>query len=131
MPLTTSVLYDDGVALLALEGELDLAVSGLLDAAVAHLLEDGLRLVVVDLSELGFCDSSGLGALLRTSRRVRGAGGTCLVAGARGAVDRLLTITSMEQVLTLVAEVQPALLALRRAAADADSDAEGSRPEST
>ena len=113
MPLTTSVLYDDGVALLALEGELDLAVSGLLDAAVHRLLDDGLRLVVLDIGGLSFCDSSGLGALLRSSRTVQTCGGTCLVAGARGAVLRLLELTSVEQVISLVADVQPALVQLR------------------
>lgn len=122
MPLTTSVLYDEGVALLALEGELDLAVSGLLDAAVQRLLEDRQRLVVIDLGGLTFCDSSGLGALLRSSRTLRTAGGTCLVAGARGPVARLLELTSMEQVIRVVADVQPALSELRRAATDSQSD---------
>lgn len=122
MPLTTSVLYDEGVALLALEGELDLAVSGMLDAAVRGMLDEGLRLVVLDLGGLTFCDSSGLGAVLRTSRTVRAAGGTCLVAGARGPVARLLELTSMEQVVTLVSDVQPALAELRRAVTESQPD---------
>lgn len=126
MTLTTSALYDDGVALLVLDGELDLSVSAQLEAAGATVLADGLRLVVLDLSGLDFCDSSGLGALLRVSRAVTTSGGTCLVAGARGPVARLLTLTSMEQVLTLVNEVQAALLALRRAAADAPGQPESS-----
>lgn len=113
MTLTTSVLYDDGIALLALAGELDLAVADRLDAAVTGLLDDGLRLVLVDLGALTFCDSTGLGALLRTSRRVREAGGTCVVAGARHAVQRLLVLTSMRLALHLEPDVQPALLALR------------------
>lgn len=122
MPLTTSVLYDEGVALLALEGELDLAVSGLLDAAVQRLLEDRQRLVVLDIGGLSFCDSSGLGALLRSSRTLREAGGACLVAGARGPVARLLEITSMEQAMSVVADVQSALAELRRAVTDSPSD---------
>ena len=119
MPLTTSVLYDDGIALLALDGELDLAVSGLLDDAVARVLDDGLRLLLVDLNALEFCDSSGLGALLRASRVVRSAGGTCVVAGARGAVQRLLALTSMQRAMRLEPEVQPALRSLRQASSDA------------
>ena len=119
MTLTSSVLHDDGVALLALAGELDLGVTALVDDAVTGVLDDGLLLLVVDLGHLSFCDSSGLGALLRTSRRVREAGGTCVVAGARGAVERLLVLTSMARVLTLSTEVAPALLELRRVAEDA------------
>jgi anti-sigma B factor antagonist len=122
VPLTTSVLYDDGVALLALDGDLDLSVSSRVDEAVAALLADRMRLVVVDLAGVSFCDSTGLAALLRASRAIRAARGTCLVAGARGAVHRLLTLTSMERALTLVVDVQPALLALRRAASEQPAD---------
>lgn len=119
MPLTTSVLYDDGIALVSLGGELDLAVAPLLDAAVSHVLDDGLRRVLLDLDALRFCDSSGLGALLRTSRRVREAGGTCVVAAARGPVARLLDLTSIEQALQLSPNVQPALVRLRSPEASA------------
>ncbi len=118
MTLTTSVLHDDGIAIVALAGELDLAVTGQLDAVVGGVLADGLQLVLLDLDRLAFCDSTGLGALLRTSRRVREAGGTCVVAGAQDAVARLLVLTQMRRALHLDPEVQPALLALR-ASADA------------
>ena len=121
MPLTASVLHDDALALLSLEGELDLAVVGQVDDAVAEVLADGRTLLVVDLVELRFCDSSGLGALLRATRAVRAAGGTCLVAGARGPVQRLLELTSMGRVLDLSSEVGTALAELR----DADEDATG------
>ena len=53
---------------------------------------------------------------------MRAAGGTYPVAGARGQVDRLLALTSMEQVITLVTDVQPALSQLRRAVTDSPSD---------
>jgi anti-anti-sigma factor len=119
--LTSSVLYDDGVALIALAGELDLSVVGQLDCAVHETLEAGLRLLVVDLSGLSFCDSSGLGGLLRASRMVRVTGGTLLVAGAQDAVQRLLQLTSMERALTIVPDVSAALVALRRAASDTAS----------
>lgn len=121
MPLTSSVLYDDGVALVTLGGELDLWVVDQLDSAVQQAVADGVLLVVLDLSGLTFCDSSGLGGLLRASRLVREADGTLLVAGARDAVQRLLQLTSMERVLTIVPDVSAALVALRRAASDAAS----------
>jgi anti-sigma B factor antagonist len=123
MPLTTSVLYDDDVALISLAGELDLTVAPLVDAAVTHVLDDGLRRVLLDLDALRFCDSSGLGALLRAARRVREAGGTCVVAAARGPVSRLLDLTGMEQALRVSPEVQPALQRLRQASAQRSSEA--------
>lgn len=121
MPLTSSVLYDEGVALVALGGELDLSVVDQLDSAVQQAVGDGLRLVVLDLSALSFCDSSGLGGLLRAARVLREADGTLLVAGAHDAVQRLLQLTSMERALTIVPDVSAALVALRKAASDAGS----------
>lgn len=121
MPLTTSVLYDDAVTLLALGGDLDLAVGPELDAVLDEVLADGRLLLLVDLSGLRFCDSSGLGALLRAHRVVTGAGGSLVVAGAHGAVQRLLVLTSMAQVLRIEPQVRPALVRLRRSASDSPS----------
>ncbi len=118
--LTISVLHDDGIAILSLVGELDLGGTAEVDAAVRRVLDDGLRLLLVDLDALVFCDSTGLGALLRASRSVKEVGGTCIVAGARGPVARLFSLTSMEVALDLAPDVQPALLALR-ASSDAAS----------
>ncbi len=121
MPLTTSVLYDDAVTLVALDGELDLSVGPQLDAVVDGVLADGRRLLLVDLGALRFCDSSGLGALLRANRVVSEAGGSLVVAGASGAVQRLLVLTSMSKLLRIETDVQPALVRLRRSASETPS----------
>lgn len=114
MSMTSSVLHDDGIAILSLVGELDLGVTREVDAAVRRVLDDGLRLVLIDLDALEFCDSTGLGSLLRASRTIQEAGGSCIVAGARGGVERLFSLTAMELALDLAADVQAALLALRQ-----------------
>ena len=124
MPLTTSVLHDDGLALLALAGELDLAVVSRVDEAVAQVLADGLQLLVVDLGHLTFCDSSGLGALVRCQRAVRDAGGTVLFAGVTGPVAVLLRLTSMQVVLELRPDVSAALAELRHLAGAANGGAQ-------
>lgn len=114
MPLTVSVLHDDGVALMALAGELDLATCPRVAAVVDSVLADGLDCVLVDLDALTFCDSTGLGALLSASRVVTAAGGSFVLAGARGPVHKLLVLTHIEAALVLEAEVQPALQRLRQ-----------------
>lgn len=119
MTLTASVLHDDGLALLALAGELDAATTGLVQQAVDGVLADGLSLVVVDLTGLQFCDSTGLGTLVRTHRRLAEAGGRCVVAGAHGPVQRLLRLMSMHRVLTLADDVGQALETLREDVLDA------------
>ena len=114
--MTASVLHDEGLALLALRGKLDVAVTSLVQSAVDGVLADGLLLLVVDLTGLAFCDSTGLGTLLRASRRMSEAGGSCVVAGAHGPVARLLQLTATSQVLTLTEDVGTALVRLRELA---------------
>ena len=121
MPLTTSVLYDDAVTLLVLDGDLDLAVSAQLHESVDALLAAGRRHLVVDVGALRFCDSSGLGALVRAHRVTSDAGGSLVVAGARGAVQRLLELTNLAKVIPVELDVQPALVRLRRAASEASA----------
>lgn len=113
MTLTASVLHDEGLVLLALAGELDAATTGRVQTAVDGVLADGQTLVVVDLTGLSFCDSTGLGALVRVNRRIREAGGSVVVAGAQGPVARLLRLMSMERVLVLADDVGDALDRMR------------------
>lgn len=114
MSLTTSVLHDDGIALIVLDGELDLATCPSLDDAVDGALAEGCTQLLLDVGLLRFCDSTGLGALLRASRRATGAGGTCVVAGARNPVRKLFQITNLAAAMPVETEVQPALLHLRQ-----------------
>ena len=113
MPMTASVLHDDGIAILALAGELDLATRPRLDTALDAVLADGLRSVLIDLDALTFCDSSGLGALLRAHRVTTQVGASVVVAAARGPVARLLVLTNLAAAVRVEPEVQPALQRLR------------------
>ena len=56
-----------GPAMFTLKGELDLASSPLLDAAIGQSVARGGS-ILVDVSDLTFADSSGIGAILRSAR---------------------------------------------------------------
>jgi len=66
-------------------GDLDLATAPQLMSAVESLAASGARRVVVDLGAVSFIDSSGISALLRADRTLRGADGV-LVLGAMSAL---------------------------------------------
>lgn len=80
---------DDGVCYLRLSGELDLATVEELRQALAA--SAGQR-VVVDTTELGFIDSTGLGALV-LARDERGPDRFALVPGP--ATERILSVTGL------------------------------------
>ena len=73
-------------------GELDLATAPQLTQPL-RLPELQARLVVLDLRELTFIDSSGLHAIIDADRRIRRAGRRLVVLRGPANVDRLFTLT--------------------------------------
>jgi len=77
-----------GTVRVAVAGELDMATVPELEGMLRHARADA-RLVVLDLRELEFIDSSGVHLLLAATRRAREAGGRLLVARGAALIDRL------------------------------------------
>lgn len=102
-PLTLSEtpIETDGCTL-AVGGELDLATAAQFRTSIGALLGTGCRHVVVDLSEVTFLDSSGLGALVWAAHRMRSAGGEFSVANPNPKILPTLRITGLGHVLAIV-----------------------------
>jgi anti-sigma B factor antagonist len=100
---TTSV---DGAVIVAPHGDIDLTTSSLLRSLVDQVIDDGAQAVVLDLSDVAFFDSTGLGVLVLIRRRL---GDRLALASPRSAVRRLLEITKFDTVLTVTDSVADAL----------------------
>ena len=85
------------VAVVIVHGEMDLVTAPRVGGAVAAAGE--LAGVVVDLSEVGFLDSSGLSELLVAERSLEGR--LAIVCAPAGAVHRLMGVAGLEQALPL------------------------------
>jgi anti-anti-sigma factor len=91
--------HDAAVEVVA-TGELDMAAAFKLESGVDPLLEDdAVDSVQLDLSEVGFVDSAGLGALLALRERAQDRGIPLQIARASGPVRRLLELTGLGDVL--------------------------------
>jgi anti-sigma B factor antagonist len=55
-----------------------------------------------------YCDSSGLSAILVANRLCKNAGGTFVLCGLNEAVERLITISQLDTVLTITGSVAEA-----------------------
>ncbi|MGK5740812.1 STAS domain-containing protein [Micromonospora sp. URMC 103] len=109
MSFTVTYAERDGGTCLRLAGELDMSSAPQLDAAIDRLTAAGERHLLVDLTELTFCDSTGLAAFVRGDNRAAADGGWLRVTGARGRVARVLRLTGLDEVLTYEPEpVDPA-----------------------
>jgi anti-anti-sigma factor len=88
-------------AVLTLFGELDLASSPALEQELDKVA--GSQLVVVDLRELDFIDSTGLSVFVRAHHRAQAGGTEFAVVQGRdgGQVQRLLGLTGLEERLRI------------------------------
>jgi anti-sigma B factor antagonist len=83
----------DGGRVLILTGELDASTA---PGLAAELSRDPGPLVVLDLSELTFIDSSGLGAIHAARQRAMDDGGILVVCRPSPTVHRVLEITGLD-----------------------------------
>ncbi|MDG4801237.1 STAS domain-containing protein [Micromonospora sp. WMMD980] len=101
--MTFTVTYaqrDEAGAGLRLAGELDMSTAGELNAAIDRLVAAGHRELLLDLTELTFCDSTGIAAFVRGDNLVAADGGWLRLTGASGRVARVLQVTGLAEVLT-------------------------------
>ena len=90
-------------------GEIDLATQGQLRAQLNDLVVGGLVDLVLDLSAVTFVDSTGLGALIGTRRRVHAFHGSLALVIPNEAVMKVFTITGLEKVFAIHATLDAAL----------------------
>jgi anti-anti-sigma factor len=83
---------------------------------VALTTQDPEKSLLVDLSSIHFCDSSGLSALLLAYRLCRDAGTSCVFAGAQPKVLELLEISQLSTVLSIVDTVDQGIQTLSASA---------------
>jgi anti-sigma B factor antagonist len=94
--LTTA--KDGHTLVFVLRGSFDLATAPSVRAAITDA-SDGKQDVIIDLTQVEFLDSTGLGALIGAHRRATENGGTFRVIVGEGPILRLLNITGLIRVL--------------------------------
>ena len=103
----------DGVRILGASGELDLGAAVELCAQVDTARAAGCRRMLLDLTGLEFCDSSGLRALIGAAEELRASAGRLFVVPAvAGAVARLFALTGADELLPLCPSLSDGLAAL-------------------
>ncbi len=89
-----------GLATVVLGGEIDFAAVGEVRERVdAQLAADGVSAVEVDLAEVTFLDSSGIGALINARKAAHAAGRSFRAVNAQGNVAHVLDLTGVAGLL--------------------------------
>ena len=96
------VQNQDQATVIAVSGELDLASSPALQEELDRVSASDSQLLIIDLRELDFMDSTGLSVLVRAHQRAEQEGRRLAMVKGPQQVQRLLSLTGVADRLTLV-----------------------------
>jgi anti-sigma B factor antagonist len=103
----------DDVPVVAVSGEVDVYSAPELKESLTKLFDSGAKSVVVDLSDVAFLDSTGLGALVEARAATNDAGGALAIVCNHERILKLFTITGLDGVFSIHSSVDDALAALQ------------------
>ena len=92
----------NGLVHVALAGELDLSTVAKVQEELRRVEANAPATLVVDLSKLTFLDSTGLRCIVTADERARDAGRRMVIVRGPDPVQRVFTITRLEERLEMV-----------------------------
>ncbi|EKN63100.1 anti-anti-sigma regulatory factor, SpoIIAA [Schinkia azotoformans MEV2011] len=113
MSLVINLETKKDVLLIRLKGELDHHTAENLRNKVSDEIEkNNIHHIVLNLEELAFMDSSGLGVILGRYKQIQSQGGEMVVCSISPAVKRLFDMSGLFKIIRLVDDEQYALKTL-------------------
>jgi anti-sigma B factor antagonist len=109
--IATALAYQNGIAVLKVDGDIDLATVPTLEAAIDEALIPKPTGLVLDLSEVGFLASAGLQTLVATHHNVSQTAQFAVVANS-AATSRPIQLTGLDRIFQLYPTLDDALSAV-------------------
>lgn len=102
-PLPLAITSDaaEGRAHLRMVGEIDLSSAHLLVEAIDAAIEAGASTVILDFAGVTFVNSTGLGAMVAATKRLRADGGDLVLRQFRGIPASALATTGLDRFFTI------------------------------
>ncbi len=107
--LVVQVDERDGWAVASVHGDIDMTTAPRLREQVVRVVSDGQPHVVLDLEDVDFIDSTGLGVLVALLKRTRGQGGDLRLVSTRSSLRKLLELTALDRALPMADTVDAAI----------------------
>jgi anti-sigma B factor antagonist len=105
--------HRDGWRVVQVTGEIDVHTGPTLRDHLLSALAQGEPDLIIDLAEVSFLDSSGLGVLVTAHKRARAAEGELRLASCQPSVATIFQITALDRAFAIYSTVDEALQAPR------------------
>ncbi len=101
---------DQDTLLVSVQGDLDMVVAKSFKETVDDYLlsHDWIKHLLVDLSDVGFIDSSGLGVLIGRYKVMKNRHGQMAICGVNNSVYRILEISGLKKLMPVLKITEPA-----------------------
>jgi anti-sigma B factor antagonist len=110
--LTSQIVEIKGHKILTLSGEIDVYSAPQFKQAVMTVLEGTEQHLIIDMYNVRYLDSAGLGILVGALKRLRPDGGTVNLIGCKPTVERILHLTKLSSLILLHKNLEDALAAV-------------------
>ena len=92
---------DNHTVIQVLAKKLDTSIAPSFKSELVMIAGNGENNMIMDLSNTEYCDSSGLSSILVANRLCKNAKGQFILTGLQNAVERLISISQLDSVLTI------------------------------
>lgn len=89
--------------------KLDTTVAPSLKSELVILNADGVKHIIIDLSAVRYCDSSGLSSILVANRLCKNANGAFVLMGLQEPVEKLIAISQLDSILNIAKSEQESI----------------------
>ena len=108
-PCVKQVRWEGTTAIVELTGEIDLHRAPAVHKALLAACEKKPTLLVIDMLEVGYLDSSGIGVLVEVFRRMNASGGQFKLSGVGQRVRSVFEITRLDKFFKIYPSLTEAL----------------------
>ncbi len=109
MDLTLQTREESGRTVVAVGGEIDVYTAPKLRDKISEVVAAGRHELVVDLEQVEFLDSTGLGVLVGGLKKVRAEDGSLSLVCSQERLLKIFRITGLAKVFTIHGSVEDAL----------------------
>lgn len=82
-------------------GEVDIANSKEFEEAILDYVDQGIPVIRLDLSNMEYIDSTGLGVLMNIRRNLLGEGQEIILVQPKRSIQKLMQLTGVDQIFTI------------------------------
>ncbi len=102
------------IVVLRCHGDIDAHTCGKLDGAMKGVLEGGVSRVIVDLTDVPYTASRGLGVLISARKQIDDAGGALALLNPNESVTAAMEVLGFDSVFNIVSSESEAVDAVRQ-----------------